>query len=75
MPDIHIIPDGVPVIDGTEMVGIVAQADLALDPICQEIGARLDGLRPTAREASDLQRALDALNGLPTAAKRSPPTR
>jgi hypothetical protein len=39
-----------------------------LDTIRREIDARLEDLRPLAREASDLQRALDALNGLPTAA-------
>jgi Winged helix-turn-helix DNA-binding len=36
-----------------------------LDTIRQEINARLEELRPLAREASDLQRALDALNGMP----------
>jgi predicted transcriptional regulator len=41
-------------------------ADL-LDTIRAEIGMRLDELRPLAREASDLQKALDALNGLPAA--------
>jgi hypothetical protein len=41
-----------------------------VDTIRDEIDARLDELRPLAREASDLQRALDALNGMPSA----PPT-
>ena len=35
--------------------------------IRQEINARLEELRPLAREASDLQRALGALNGVPMA--------
>ncbi|MGZ6725510.1 MAG: winged helix-turn-helix transcriptional regulator [Solirubrobacteraceae bacterium] len=35
-----------------------------LDTIRQDINARLEELRPLAREASDLQRALDALNGM-----------
>jgi hypothetical protein len=39
-------------------------ADL-VDAIRKEIDARLEELRPLAREASDLQRALDALNGVP----------
>ena len=38
-----------------------------LDTIRQDLNARLDELRPLAREASDLQRALDALNGAPVA--------
>jgi hypothetical protein len=38
-----------------------------VDVIRQEIDARLEELRPLAREASDLQRALDALNGVPAA--------
>ena len=38
-----------------------------VDAIRQEIDARLEELRPLAREASDLQRALDALNGAPAA--------
>jgi hypothetical protein len=38
-----------------------------VDAIRQEIDARLEELRPLAREASDLKRALDALNGLPAA--------
>jgi CRP-like cAMP-binding protein len=42
-------------------------ADL-VDAIRKEIDARLEELRPLAREASDLQRALDALNGVPVAA-------
>jgi Winged helix-turn-helix DNA-binding len=42
-----------------------------LDTIRQELNARLDELRPLAREASDLQRALDALNGVPA----TPPAR
>jgi winged helix-turn-helix DNA-binding protein len=33
--------------------------------IREEIDARLEELRPLAREASDLQNALDALNGVP----------
>jgi predicted transcriptional regulator len=41
-------------------------ADL-VDRIRQEIDARLEELRPLAREASDLKRALDALNGVPAA--------
>jgi CRP-like cAMP-binding protein len=36
-----------------------------VDDIRKEIDARLDGLRPLAREASDLQRALDALSEVP----------
>ena len=36
-----------------------------LDTIRREIDARLEELRPLTREASDLQRALDALNGVP----------
>jgi hypothetical protein len=36
-----------------------------VDVIRQEIDARLEELRPLAREASDLQNALDALNGVP----------
>jgi hypothetical protein len=35
-----------------------------LDTIREEIDHRLDELRPLAREASDLQRALDALDDL-----------
>jgi hypothetical protein len=38
-----------------------------VDTIREEIDARLDELRPLAREASDLQCALDALNGVPAA--------
>jgi hypothetical protein len=38
-----------------------------VDAIRQEIDARLEELRPLAREASDLQSALDALNGVPAA--------
>jgi hypothetical protein len=38
-----------------------------VDTIRKEIDARLDELRPLAREAIDLQRALDALNGVPVA--------
>ena len=38
-----------------------------LDTIRQDINARLEELRPLAREASDLQRALDALNGVTAA--------
>jgi hypothetical protein len=38
-----------------------------VDTIRIEIDARLEELRPLAREASDLQRALDALNGIPVA--------
>ena len=41
-------------------------ADL-VDTLRQEIAARLEELRPLTREASDLQRALDALNGAPAA--------
>jgi len=40
-----------------------------IDAIRKEIDARLEELRPVAREASDLKRALDALNGVP-----APPT-
>ena len=36
-----------------------------LETIREQIAARLEKLRPLAREASDLQRALDALNGAP----------
>jgi hypothetical protein len=43
-----------------------AMPDL-VDVIRQEIDARLDELRPLAREASDLQGALDALKGVPAA--------
>jgi hypothetical protein len=39
-----------------------------VDAIRQEIDARLEELRPFVREASDLQRALDALSGVPAAA-------
>ena len=38
-----------------------------LDPVGVEVDARLEELRPLAREASDLRRALDALNGVPVA--------
>ena len=38
-----------------------------VDTIRDEIDARLEELRPLAREASDLQSALDALNGVATA--------
>ena len=38
-----------------------------VDTIRQEIDARLEELRPFAREASDLKRALDALNGVSAA--------
>ena len=38
-----------------------------VDTIRQEIDARLEELRPFAREASDLERALDALNGVSAA--------
>jgi DNA invertase Pin-like site-specific DNA recombinase len=38
-----------------------------VDTICREIDARLEELRPLTREASELQRALDALNGVPAA--------
>jgi hypothetical protein len=38
-----------------------------VDAIRKEIDARLEELRPLAREASDLKRALDALNGVPAA--------
>ena len=36
-----------------------------VDAIRKEIDARLEELRPLAREASDLQRALDALSEVP----------
>jgi hypothetical protein len=35
-----------------------------VDKIRGEIDSRLEELRPLAREASDLQRAIDALNGM-----------
>jgi hypothetical protein len=38
-----------------------------LDGIREEINAHLEELRPLAREASDLQSALDALNRVPAA--------
>jgi winged helix-turn-helix DNA-binding protein len=38
-----------------------------VDAIRMQIDARLEELRPLAREASDLQRALDAFNGMPAA--------
>jgi hypothetical protein len=38
-----------------------------LDTIRQDIDARLEDLRPLAREASDLQSALEALNGVTAA--------
>jgi hypothetical protein len=38
-----------------------------VDAIRKEIDARLDELRPLEREASDLQSALDALNGITAA--------
>jgi hypothetical protein len=44
----------------------VVMPDL-VDAIRQEIDARLEELRPLAREASDLQSALDALNGVTAA--------
>jgi hypothetical protein len=40
-------------------------ADL-LDTIRAEINAPVDELRPVAKEATDLERALDALDGVPT---------
>jgi DNA invertase Pin-like site-specific DNA recombinase len=40
-----------------------------VDAIRKEIDARLEELRPLVREASDLQRALDALNGISAAVK------
>jgi hypothetical protein len=49
-----------------EPISVRAMPDL-VDKIREEIEARLDELRPLAREASDLQRALDALNGVPAA--------
>ena len=39
----------------------------ALDAIREEINARLEELRSLARQASDLQRDIDALNGIPAA--------
>jgi hypothetical protein len=39
-----------------------------VDTIRNEIDARLEELRPLAREASDLQRALDALSQVPLVA-------
>jgi DNA invertase Pin-like site-specific DNA recombinase len=38
-----------------------------LDTIRKQIDTRLNELRPLAREASDLQRVLDALNEIPAA--------
>jgi hypothetical protein len=38
-----------------------------VDAIRKQIDARLEELRPLAREASDLQSALDALNGITAA--------
>jgi hypothetical protein len=38
-----------------------------VDTIREQIDARLEELRPLAREASDLQRVLDAMNGVPAA--------
>ena len=38
-----------------------------VDAIRKEIDARLEELRPLAREASDLERALDALDGVSAA--------
>jgi hypothetical protein len=48
---------------------VVSMPDL-VDRIRREIDSRLEELRPLAREASDLQRALDALNGVPAEAER-----
>ncbi len=45
----------------------VALMPALLDRIREKINARLDELRPLAREASDLQSAFDALNGVPAA--------
>src|SRR5512133_882774 len=45
---------------------VTPMADL-VDTIRKEIDARLEELRPLAREASDLKRALDALKGVPAA--------
>jgi hypothetical protein len=39
-----------------------------LDTVREEIDARLEELRPLAREASGLQHAIEALNGVPAAA-------
>jgi predicted transcriptional regulator len=52
---------------GTKRDGAVLCAVMPdlLDTIRQEIDSRLDELRPLAREASDLQRALDALSEVP----------
>jgi hypothetical protein len=44
-------------------------ADL-VDRIQAQIDARLEELRPYADEARDLQRALDAMNGRPSAPQR-----
>jgi hypothetical protein len=54
---------------GTKRDGAVLCAVMPdpLDTIRQEIDSRLDELRPLAREASDLQRVLHALNGVTAA--------
>jgi hypothetical protein len=58
--DVPTTYESVPALESTLMPDLV-------DAIRKEIDARLEELRPLAREASDLQRALDALNGMPMA--------
>ena len=53
----------------TRRTSVRVMPDL-VDAIRQEVDARLEELRPLAREASDLQRALDALNAMPAAPTR-----
>jgi Winged helix-turn-helix DNA-binding len=52
------------VVKGARQLVLSPMPDL-VDTIRNEIDARLEELRPFAREASDLQRALDALSELP----------
>jgi hypothetical protein len=49
--------------DERSLTRLRAMPDL-VDKVRQEIAARLEELRPLARDASDLQRALDALDGV-----------
>jgi hypothetical protein len=53
--------------DGRDGSLLLSRMSGLLDTIRAEIATRLDELRPLAREASDLQRALDALDRVPTA--------
>jgi hypothetical protein len=53
--------------DERSLTRLRAMPDL-VDKVRQEIAARLEELRPLARDASDLQRALDALDGVASTA-------